>query len=90
MKLLTLLLTLVSFQGFSLEIRLNDRLLQAGQCLQLKKSTHNCYNYISNSSVVLKVLEIIDSESNQIIIYNDKNKSYDYVDQYDVIRANCT
>ena len=89
MKLLTLLLSLVSFQGSSLEIILNNQLLQAGQCLQLKESTHNYYNYISDSSVVLEVLEIIESELNQIIIFNNKNKSYDYVDQNDVIRADC-
>ena len=89
MKLLTLLITIVSFQGFSLEIKLDGKLLQAGQCLQLKESTHNYYNYISDSSVVLEVLEIIESELNQIIIFNNKNKSYDYVDQNDVIRADC-
>ena len=89
MKFLTLLLFLVSFRGTSLEIILNNQLLQAGQCLQLKESTHNNYNYISNISIVLEVLEIIGSDLNQIIIFNNKNKSYDYVDQYDVIRANC-
>ena len=89
MKILTLFIYLITFKVSAVNIILNNQLLQPGHCLHLKEGKENSYKYISNSNQVLRVEEVINSKQKQIIIFNNEEKSFDYVDQNDVIRAEC-
>lgn len=90
MNSLLLFVYLVTFKVSASNVILNDQLLQPGHCLHLKEGKEHFYKYISNSHQVLRVQELINSEQNQIIIFNDQEGSFDYVDQNDVIQIDCT
>lgn len=78
---------LFNYPAYSFELKINNYILSSKDCLQLKEGKKS--KYIKDSYEILKVLEIINSDKDQIIIQSMKTKYYDYLDQNDVRVIKC-
>lgn len=88
MKIFSILIGLLfTYDTFSIEIKINNQVLKFGDCLQLKEGKKS--RYVKDNQEVLKILEIIDSEQDQIIIQSMSTNYYDYLDQNDVKLIKC-
>ena len=88
MKIFSILIGLLfTYNTYSIELKINNQVLKFGDCLQLKKGRTS--KYVSDNQEVLKILEIINSEQDQIIIQSMKTNYYDYLDQNDVKLIKC-
>lgn len=88
MKVFSILIgLLINYTTLSIELKIDNHVLKLGDCLQLKEGKKS--RYVKDSQENLKVLEIIDSELDQIIIQSMKTNYYDYLDQNDVKLIKC-
>ena len=88
MKIFSVLVGLLfTYSTLSHELKIDNHVLKFGDCLQLKEGKKS--RYVKNNQENLKVLEIIDSELDQIIIQSMKTNYYDYLDQNDVKLVKC-
>lgn len=90
MKLFYLLVAFLSslIEAFSMnQLKVDEQILKPNMCLQLKKGKTS--RYISHDSEILRVLEIIESEQNQIIVQSIQTDYFDYIDIKNVRLINC-
>ena len=88
MKVFSILIgLLINYTTLSIELKIDNHVLKLGDCLQLRYGKTS--RYVKDSQENLKVLEIIDSELDQIIIQSMKTNYYDYLDQNDVKLIKC-
>ena len=69
--------------------KIGEHLISPGDCIQLKMSINRRYRYVNDHRQKLKVINIIDSEQNQIMIQIIDNNFYDFVDYQDVSLIKC-